>query len=252
MQVLKASQIVANDLKGRIARGEIKAGECLPPEPELMTQYDVSRPTLREAIRILETQGLITTTRGGRKGARVHYPSYEQAAEQAALALQLHGASLLDIMQLAAALTPTAARLAAERSPKPDLTTALRYYEDVPRGAGNPRHATLALHRLKAEICAMSGNEALRLIGGMMTMIVELQLEAVPKTAEDLPAENLEPWQKTYARIGEALRAIKTGAGAKAERLLRQSLDETVIYYQRIVAPDPLRFVPDWTRLTNA
>ena len=248
LQVPKASQIVANDLKGRIARREIMAGECLPPEPELMTQFDVSRPTLREAIRILETQGLVTTTRGGRKGARVHYPSSEQASEQAALALQLHGASLLDIMQLASALTPTAARLAAECSPRPDLTVAYRHYEDVGRNGSSPRDSALALHRLKAEICALSGNQALKLIGGMMTMIVEFQLDLIPQGADELPMENLEPWQKTYAMIGEALRAIKTGAASKAERLMRQSLEETVVYYQRIAARDPLRFIPNWTR----
>jgi len=246
LQVPKASQIVANDLKGRIARREILAGECLPPEPELMTQYEVSRPTLREAIRILETQGLLTTTRGGRKGARVHHPSSEQAAEQAALALQLHGASLLDIMQLAAAMTPAAARLAAERRPRPDLTTANRHYEDVGRAGGDPRAATLALHRLKAEICALSGNEALKLIAGMMTMIVQLQLDAVPERVEDLPPENVEHWQETYNRIGLGLRAIKTGAAVKAERLIRQSLEEAVVYYKRIVARDPLHFIPDW------
>jgi DNA-binding FadR family transcriptional regulator len=246
LQVPKASQIVARDLKGRIARREITAGQCLPPEPELMAQYDVSRPTLREAIRILETEGLLTTTRGGRKGARVHYPTSEQAAEYAALVLQLRGASLLDIMQLASVLTPSAVRFAAERTPRPDLAQAFVYYEQI--RDRDPRRSTFMLHKLKAELCALSGNEAIKLFAGMMDSIIELQLSEIPENYEELPRESLAAWDATYHRIGEALRAIGSGAGSKAERLMRQSLEEVIVYYRRLGTREALRFIPDWTR----
>ncbi|MET0362886.1 MAG: winged helix-turn-helix domain-containing protein, partial [Sphingobium sp.] len=61
---------MADHLRMEIGTGHIKNADLLPPEPELMARFAVSRPTLREAIRILETEGLVTTSRGGRKGAR--------------------------------------------------------------------------------------------------------------------------------------------------------------------------------------
>src|ERR1700722_16313135 len=58
-------QLMANDIRRRILRGELKAGEALPAEAELMAQYGISRPTLREALRILESEQLIVVRRGG-------------------------------------------------------------------------------------------------------------------------------------------------------------------------------------------
>ncbi|MET0986629.1 MAG: GntR family transcriptional regulator, partial [Steroidobacteraceae bacterium] len=65
----KVSQRIADDLRLRIARGKYGAGSHLPPEFKLMEQYGASRPTRREAIRILEAESLVVTSGGGPKGA---------------------------------------------------------------------------------------------------------------------------------------------------------------------------------------
>ena len=59
---------IAAQLRRRIVRGAVKPGEKLPPETRLMEQFGVSRPTIREAFRILETERLIAV-RPGRPGA---------------------------------------------------------------------------------------------------------------------------------------------------------------------------------------
>lgn len=66
----KVSQIVADDLRRKIAHGFYVNGGNLPPESQLISHYGVSRPTIREAVRILETEDLLVTTRGGPKGAK--------------------------------------------------------------------------------------------------------------------------------------------------------------------------------------
>jgi DNA-binding FadR family transcriptional regulator len=82
LKVQKISEIVAEDIRLRIAQGEIADGDLLAPEPDMIQQYWASRPTLREAIRILETEGLVTATRGGPKGARVHCPALPLCADR--------------------------------------------------------------------------------------------------------------------------------------------------------------------------
>jgi len=62
----KAAALAADSVRRRIVRGELKADDLLPSEQELLRQFGISRPTLREAMRILETEGLIAVKRGTR------------------------------------------------------------------------------------------------------------------------------------------------------------------------------------------
>ena len=59
LQVPKASDVLADDLRERILRGDFPEGTALPPERELVNQTRMSRATIREALRILEVQGLV-------------------------------------------------------------------------------------------------------------------------------------------------------------------------------------------------
>lgn len=61
---LPAYRQVANDLRAKIAGGEYTAGSQLPTERELVEQYGVSRPTIRQAIALLHTEGLVLAEHG--------------------------------------------------------------------------------------------------------------------------------------------------------------------------------------------
>ena len=64
MQVPKASDVLANDLRERILSGEFPEGTSLPPERDMVVQTQMSRTTVREALRILEVQGLVRIRTG--------------------------------------------------------------------------------------------------------------------------------------------------------------------------------------------
>src|SRR3546814_16660333 len=81
-RVPKTAELVADRIRRRIISGELDEGASLPPEGQLLEQFGVSRPTLREAIRILEAERLITVTRGSRSGARVSAPRVESRSEE--------------------------------------------------------------------------------------------------------------------------------------------------------------------------
>ncbi len=81
VRVPKAGELVASHLRRQMVLGELKEGAQLAPESVLMEQFGVSRPTLREAFRILEAEGAITVRRGVRGGARVQVPDTDVAAK---------------------------------------------------------------------------------------------------------------------------------------------------------------------------
>src|SRR3979409_278065 len=97
VRVPKTAELVASNLRGQIVRGELKEGDALPPESALMEHFGVSRPTLREAFRVLESEALISVRRGAHGGARVHVPNGDVAARYAALVLEYRGTDLADI-----------------------------------------------------------------------------------------------------------------------------------------------------------
>src|ERR1700761_8933558 len=90
----KVAEVVAARLRRRILTGELEDGELLPKEEELREQYPVSKPSFREAQRILEAEGLITIRRGNVGGAVVHRPSANNVAYTMAMVLASRGANI--------------------------------------------------------------------------------------------------------------------------------------------------------------
>ncbi|MFZ2176493.1 MAG: FCD domain-containing protein [Rhodococcus sp. (in: high G+C Gram-positive bacteria)] len=115
VRAVKASEQIANRLRSQIVRGEIQPGEMLPSEKMLIAQFDVSRPTLREAFRILESEGLITVLTGARGGPQARLPDLSVAARHIGLYLQVQGTTVEDLLEARTAFEPALARFLAER-----------------------------------------------------------------------------------------------------------------------------------------
>ncbi|HVW41102.1 MAG TPA: GntR family transcriptional regulator [Amycolatopsis sp.] len=94
VHVPKTAEVLASTIRAQIVRGEIPEGAALPSESELVSQFGVSRSSLREAFRILESEQLITIRRGAHGGARVKRPDVTVAARYLALLLQPDGVLL--------------------------------------------------------------------------------------------------------------------------------------------------------------
>lgn len=233
---MKVSQIVAETLRKRIALGIILDGDLLPPEPDLIEEFAVSRPTLREAIRILETEGLVSTTRGGRKGARVHYPTPAEAARHAGLVLQLRGATISDIFELSSILVPPAARIVAELLPPVDLGELERLYDEMQAFLEEPREMARLLRRFDMTLCALSGNEAINFVSQMMAELIEFQIETIPARAADLPRENAEDIGPSMLRLGAAMQALRDRDGPRAEALLATRMRQIQQHHRRVEA----------------
>ncbi|MEY2925915.1 MAG: hypothetical protein RL367_392 [Pseudomonadota bacterium] len=130
IRVPKTSEIIADHFRGQIVRGELKEGDFLPPEGQLMTNMGISRPTLREAFRILEAESLISVIRGSRTGARVHRPSVELVSRYAGYALQSLGTTVADLYQARLAIEPQVVRWLAT---KPERQAIRRLRAEIER-----------------------------------------------------------------------------------------------------------------------
>src|SRR5947208_17045441 len=106
-------QQIADELRSLIVSGALSEGDSLGREPDLVERFGVSRPSLREALRILEAEGLITVVRGVRGGIVVHEPDERLTARTAALVLQARNVELADVFEARSMLEPIAARTIA-------------------------------------------------------------------------------------------------------------------------------------------
>jgi GntR family transcriptional regulator, transcriptional repressor for pyruvate dehydrogenase complex len=121
MEVPKASDVLANELRERILSGEYPEGTPLPPERELVVQTRMSRTTVREALRILEVQGLIRIKAGRAGGAFVQHPGEESVADSLDLLIRGRRIRLASIHETREAIEPSCARLAAMHRTPGDL-----------------------------------------------------------------------------------------------------------------------------------
>jgi GntR family transcriptional repressor for pyruvate dehydrogenase complex len=118
----RTAEIVADELRQQIIDGRIADGDLLPGQKQLVEQLNVSLVSVREALRILETEGLVSVRRGNRGGAVVHAPAKASAAYMLGLVLQSDSVPVADLRVALHELEPSCAALAAMR---PDRLTTL-------------------------------------------------------------------------------------------------------------------------------
>jgi DNA-binding FadR family transcriptional regulator len=121
MQVPKASDVLADDLRERILRREFPEGTALPPERELVAQTRMSRTTVREALRILEVQGLVQIRTGRSGGAFVQRPGEESIASSVNLMIRGRRIRMAALLETREAVEPSCAQLAARYRTAADL-----------------------------------------------------------------------------------------------------------------------------------
>jgi DNA-binding FadR family transcriptional regulator len=109
----KAAQAIADHIRALIGSGELVQGDALPPEAVLLEQFHVSKPTLREAFRILEAESLLETRQGAGGGVFVTRPDLTVASRHIGLYLQLSNTTIADVFAAHELVEPIAVRLLA-------------------------------------------------------------------------------------------------------------------------------------------
>ena len=111
-----AAELIAQEIRSKIVRGRLKEGDVLPPEQELTEQFGVSRPVLRQALRILESERLVEVRRGQHGGPVVRRPDAGMVGRHFGLLLQYEDVRLHEVFQARQLLeAPAALRVAQTR-----------------------------------------------------------------------------------------------------------------------------------------
>lgn len=113
MSVTKAADVLADELRERILTGEFADGAGLPAERDLVTSTRMSRTTVREALRILEVQGLVRIRPGRSGGAFVQRPGAEDMASTVNLVIRGRDIRVTALLETREAIEPFCAGLAA-------------------------------------------------------------------------------------------------------------------------------------------
>lgn len=172
VRVPKAGELVAAELRRKIVTGELEVGEPLPSEAALMAQFGVSRPTLREAFRILESEQLIRVLRGARGGARVLKPDPAVAARYTGVLLQSAGTPLVDVYRARASLEESAIGMAAGRRLAANVKELERLLAEGAELVEDPSayaEHDVVFHRAVVEL---SGNTTLKVMADMLLHII--------------------------------------------------------------------------------
>lgn len=157
---------VVRQVKNYIFANRLKPGDRLPGEYDLARQLNVSRPTLREAIKGLSVSGLLESR--PRSGTRVREFAYEQVVEAMIAQFFLSDLSLREVLEARAALELAALPFVLKRiSPEQiaDMRDVQTRFESATRGNGDHIELDLRLHEM---FLAASGNRLLSNMVGLL------------------------------------------------------------------------------------
>lgn len=229
----RIAEMVADVLRRRIISGELSDQATLPKQEELIDEFNVSKPSVREALRILETEGLITVLRGNTGGAVVHAPQSDNAAYMLGLVLQAQQVPLRDLGAALKHIEPLCSALCASR---PDRAT-----EVVPHLEARHAHSlevqdddvlfTQSMREFHEEMVARCGNQTMiQLVGALESLWTSHERDwARRQTSQgSFPQRHVRSTSlKVHARL---IRLIDEGKAEAAEKLAREHLGESIFY----------------------
>jgi len=162
---------IANLIERRIVDRSLRTGDPLPSETDLARQFGVNRSTVREAIRELETHGLLGRGRG-EKRLRVTRPEPRRISSGVSRALALHDVTFLELWEAMMAIEPAAAQYAAVRRSAAQLQSLVRTGARFKRDAADTAAAVAAVVDFFTTVAAASGNQVLALSQAPLNLLL--------------------------------------------------------------------------------
>ncbi|MFM2068485.1 MAG: hypothetical protein RLZZ584_3394 [Pseudomonadota bacterium] len=214
LQSSPAYKLLSGDLRRRIVSGELGQGAALPSEAEIAQRYGVHRSTVREGLRQLEQEGLLR--RGGKK-LLVSMPHHSDLANTAERALRMRQVSFLDVWQVASALEPLCAALAAVRIGDAELDQLAGRLAALEAAVGAGASPVDADIDFLAGVAAAAHNQALQLARGPISRLMHAGYAAIAPALPQSGARLVDSHRQLLA-------ALRQHDAAAAEAAMRKHL----------------------------
>ena len=168
----KLSERVANEIRQKIADGEFKAGQELGSEASLIEKFKASRPSIREALRILEADGLLSIVRGART-VKVKQPKVDLPARNMALLLRMNGVTVADAYHCRTLIEPEIVKEVAlhARDNAPIVLNRIITLENMAIAEDNIDEIVKYSTEFNSTLIALGGNKSAQLIIEMLNKI---------------------------------------------------------------------------------
>lgn len=217
ISVPKAADVLADALREKILKGDLHEGAELPSERELGEQAGLSRATVREALRILDSEGLIETRLGRHGGSAVLRPSTAPIERSVGIFIRGHRIRLQAVLETRGAIEPASARYAALHRTEEDLRDLERCQEMVEQASRADDvdgyvEANLAWH---VQVVRASHNELLIAFISAVSKAVYLESDIEGFSSIEVRDAVI----RAHRRVMEAIRA---GDGEAAARRMER------------------------------
>jgi DNA-binding FadR family transcriptional regulator len=220
----KMADMVAGDLRRQIIEGDLAEGDPLPPEDQLMKDAGVARTTVREALRILESEGLLVVRRGAGGGARIKTPAVGNVARYIGLVLQSQGATLRDVYDARLMLEAPAAGMLAQAADRDAIASALRKaLADEQAVLDDPVELSHAYGRFHQLIVHLTGSQTFEALAAVSNRIIQAQADRY-MTARGYETERKQATDAAHRAHVRFVNLVAAGAAQDAEDLWRKHL----------------------------
>jgi GntR family transcriptional repressor for pyruvate dehydrogenase complex len=237
----RTAEIVASELRRQILDGELIDGDLLPRQEVLVERFKVSVVSLREALWILETEGLVSVRRGNRGGAVVHAPARASAGYMLGLVLQSHSVPLTDLGHALQELEPSCATMAAQRPDRmSDLVPELiRLNDEAAEHLDDAARFTEIGRRFHHAIARGCGNHTMAaVVGSLEALWTGHERQWAEQTAATAAFPGLAERRAVLNVHIKLAEVIEAGEGEKARRVASRHVCDTQTY---VVGDDPDR-----------
>jgi GntR family transcriptional regulator, transcriptional repressor for pyruvate dehydrogenase complex len=221
----KTALLVAYRIVDQIARQNLQPGYPLAPERDMLVEFGVARGTLREALRFLEMQGVITIKTGPGGGPVVAMPDSRHFASLIGLLLQFRGAKFRTVVDARLALEPVLAAKASEHATPEQLASLAASLEAMSDHLDDGQFFLDENENFHELIAAASGNELFSLLIASLAWITDGTALGVQYRRSQ--RENV---LDTHRRIYEA---IKAGKPDRAATAMREHVMEFATFLER-------------------
>ena len=222
---MSRAQGIADQLSHSIFSGTSEPGERLGTKDELRDWFNVATGTLNEAIRLLETQGLIDAKPGPRGGIFVARPSAHVRLSHLILNLGHDGLPVADWLEIREALEAPIAMHAARNAQHSDIEHLRALVRDMGECGEDPKKYIMANWALHEAIAALSANSLMQAI---YVSLLDTARESLRSVSADVGYKEL--WRHNWQLHVDLIEAVASGdetaaaAAAVAHRPLIESI----------------------------